>query len=154
MNCPERAFVACVWFDARVRPHVPCESTLMNCPERAFVACVWFLSCVCPHVVCETALLSCPVLTHGACVWFLSCVRPHVPCESTLGSCPERASRTFVPFARNLGFCKNKLPDTHYRNGVLVYRCIFSIYMPLAPRSPFLFVRHFYGHLCVGWTIQ
>ena len=66
------------------------------------------------HVPCEIALLSSPVLAHGACEWFVSCVDAHVHCEMALVSCPVRASRTFVPFARNLGFCKNKLPDAHY----------------------------------------
>jgi hypothetical protein len=45
--------VACVWFDARVRPHVLCESTLLSCPVCAFFACVWFDARVNPHVTCE-----------------------------------------------------------------------------------------------------
>ena len=29
-SCPVCTFVACVWFDARVRLHVPCEITLVS----------------------------------------------------------------------------------------------------------------------------
>ena len=37
-------------------PHVLCESTLFSCPVCAFDACVWFDARVRPHVPCEPAL--------------------------------------------------------------------------------------------------
>ena len=50
-------------------PHVPCELTLSSCPVRTFLACVWFDARVRPHVRCEMTLGSCPVCTCLACVW-------------------------------------------------------------------------------------
>ena len=38
--------------------HVLCEITLISCPVCTFVACVWFDARVRPHVLCEITLLS------------------------------------------------------------------------------------------------
>ena len=47
-------------------PHVVCEMTLLSCPVRTFVACVWFDARVRPHVPREHTLLNRFVQAHGA----------------------------------------------------------------------------------------
>ena len=49
-----------------MRPHVPCEITLYSCPVCTFVACVWFDARVRPHVLCEMTLPIRLVQAHGA----------------------------------------------------------------------------------------
>ena len=87
-SCSVCTFLAWVWFDARVRPHVNDDTRPARRPVCAFLACEWFFARVRHHVLYEMPLLSCPVCTCLACVWFFARVRPHVSYDRTAVSCP------------------------------------------------------------------
>ena len=105
-----------IWFDARVRPHVLCESTLLSCPVCTFVACVWFDARVRPHVPCEISLLSSHERTSDACVSFDARLLPLLPGRSVppllLPGATRSTTRRPVALALSLPHCDHGPPST------------------------------------------